>query len=49
MTEVCCCANSSIFIDFNNKVNQICNVIGTFVILYLTHGMYYCVYEFWLD
>jgi hypothetical protein len=45
----CCCANCSIFIDLNNKVNQIYNVVETFVILYLTHGMYYCVYEFWLD
>jgi hypothetical protein len=48
MREVCYCANSSIFIDLN-KVNQICNVVETFVILYLTHDMmYYCVCESWL-
>jgi hypothetical protein len=40
MTGVCCCANSSIFTALN-KVSQICNVAGTFVILDLTHDILY--------
>jgi hypothetical protein len=39
-TWVFCYANSSIFTSLN-KVNEICNVVGTFVKLDVTHGMLY--------
>jgi hypothetical protein len=39
-TRVCYCANSSIFTGVN-KVNRICNVVGTFVILDVTHDILY--------
>jgi hypothetical protein len=40
MIGVCCCGNSSIFIRLN-RVNQICNVAETFVILDVAHDMLY--------